>query len=98
MIGIRLTTLAAAAVLALAMPAQAQQMCGGTSGSCGMSGPQAQSHGTMSMPMQGQAQGQMPMQGMAMMGGCPMMKQMAMLQERVRMMEDMMDIKPPQAR
>jgi hypothetical protein len=51
-----------------------QGMCGGASGTCG----------SMAMPMQGQGA---PPQGM-MQGGCPMMRRMAMLDERLRRLEE----------
>ena len=79
--------------LVIAAPAADAQGCGGSGaagGMCGMMQPaQAQAPNTSSA-MQGMS---MPAQGM-MQGGCPMMKQMASLQERVRQMEDKMGMKP----
>ena len=93
-----------AGALTIAASAQAQ-MCGSggsAGGMCGMGQPaqSGQSMPGMSMPgmsgmmhgpqggaQQGQSQGGMMQGGMT---GCPMMKQMAALSERVRQMEDMM--------
>ena len=79
------------------------QMCGGagaSAGACSMAQPAQAQPGQSAMPgmggmMQGQPQPGQQGQGM-MMQGCPMMKQMAALQERVRHMEDMMRVAPQQ--
>src|SRR3712207_6186949 len=97
-----MTALAAAALLA--SNGAYAQMCGGSGSSptCGMGQPAQEQWGQSSMPgmsmpgmggmMHGQPQpGAAPQQGQGMMmQGCPMMKQIAALSERVRQMEDMM--------
>ena len=96
----RIVLLSAAALL---ISGAANAMCGGDAsatggGMCGMPSTQAQSGQSMpghsmpgmsmpGMPMGGASQ---PTQQGGMMQGCPMMKQMAQMQERIRNLEDMM--------
>jgi hypothetical protein len=104
--------LLAAAIVAMAGAAEAQ-MCGGApaaggaqAGTCGMMAQPAQAQSGQSMPgmnMPGMQHGQsqpQPGQGMmqgGMMIGCPMMKQMAAFNERVRQLEDMVSASRPEA-
>jgi hypothetical protein len=93
-------------MLFMAAPASAQ-MCGGsgTAGGsmCGMGQqPQAKAGQSMQgmggMMQQGQSQAQ-PQQGQQQAMGCPMMKQMASLSQRMKAMEEMMEMmhSPPAA-
>ena len=69
------------------MPMQGS-MCGGPGGMCGMTPP------TQATPMQGMTQGQPG--GMA-MGCCPMMQRAAMVESRLRQLEERAGIPTPPA-
>jgi hypothetical protein len=100
---IRSSVFAIALLFSAAMLSTAASAAGCADGVCGLEPPQSQSG--QSQPGQTQAQGQPAMPGMQMQGGmagmmanCPMMKQMAALNDRVRMMEDMMQMMMPPAK
>ena len=86
------------ATAGLLISGAAQAMCGGGTtvaggAMCGMPATQAQSGQSMpgmSMPGMSMSGAVQPGQQGGMMQGCPMMKQMATMQERIRNLEDMM--------
>ena len=69
------------------MPMQGS-MCGGPGGMCGMPSP------AQATPMQGMTQGQ---QGGMAMGCCPMMQRAAMVESRLRQLEERAGIPTPPA-
>lgn len=84
----RIAIVAFVSVLTFSAGVFAQGGC--ASGVCGVDQGQQKAQ-TNNQPMQGMNHGTQQGGGMGMgMMMCPMMKQMAQLQERVRMMEDMM--------
>lgn len=92
------SSLFAIALVSAAILSATASAAGCADGICGLEPPQNQ-------PGQVQSQGQPAMPGMQMQSGmagmmanCPMMKQMAALNDRVRMMEDMMQMMMPPAK
>lgn len=86
-----IAAIAVVSILTFSSAAFAQSGC--ANGSCGMEPTQVQAQAqSPGQAMQGMSHGAQQGSGGMNMGMmmCPMMKQMAQLQERVRMMEDMM--------